>query len=204
MKNTQKMLAAIALSTTLVMGLAPAAFAADASVGDPGSFDTTKNTASTTLNVLTVGEDQIQATVPVAITVVTPVKGGVITAPTASAYKIVNSGTTDIKVTNIVGKNNAGWEIKDTLESPEAITTTGQMKLAIKAGNSTDVPILGTGLGALDAADAAYFVAEKNGGELGLTLSGTTAVSKTKPLTADKSYPAVQIQYTVERVTASA
>lgn len=201
MKKTQKMLAAVALSTTLVMGLAPAAFAADASAGEAGSFDAT-GTASTTMNVYTIGEDQIQATVPLAITVVTPVKGGAITAPSATAYKIVNNGSTDIKVTKIKGVDNGGWALKQTLEDASAITTTGQMKLGIKAGASSEVSILSTGEGTLSAEDAAHFVAEKNGGELGLALSGTTAVP-TAGLTADKSYPAVKIQYTVEKVTAA-
>lgn len=201
MKKSQKILTALVLSTTLAMGAVPA-FAVDPSVGNAGSFDTTENTASTQMNVYTIGETQIQATVPVAMTVVSPVKGGVITAPSATAYKIVNNGTTDIKVTQIKGVDNAGWEIKETLEAPGAIKTTGQMKLAIKAGSSPEVPIT-SAVKTLDEADAANFVATAKGGELGLTISGMTAVPEGSPLQANKSYPAVKIQYTVAKVEAT-
>lgn len=196
MKKSQKILTALVLSTTLALGAVPA-FAVDASVGDAGSFDVAKKTASTTMNVYTLGEDQIQATVPLNITVVTPAKGGVITAPSATAYKIVNNGSMDIKVTKIEGIDNAGWKVVDTLTTPDQ---TGQVKMTIKAGASSEVPILsGSNAKAIEGADAGYFVAAKEGGELGLTLAGNTAVKGT--LDAEKTYPSIKIQYTVDKVT---
>ena len=77
MKKTKKMAAALALSAALAMGAVPA-FAADASVGKTGSFaDGNDNTgsASTALNVYATAS-QIQATIPVDITIVTPIEGG--------------------------------------------------------------------------------------------------------------------------------
>lgn len=205
MKKTQKMLTALVLSTTLAMGAIPA-FALDATVGESGSFDAAKDnadsaSASTQMNVYTLKEAQIQATVPLAITVVSPAKGGTITAPSATAYKIVNNGSTDIKVTKILGIDNGGWAIKDKLDEAKDVTeTTGQIKLAIKAGSSPELAITNVENNAtLDKADAANFVIAKEGGELGLTLSGATAVPESG-LTPDKSYPAVKIQYTVSKV----
>ena len=121
MKKTKKMAAALALSAALAMGAVPA-FAADASVGKTGSFaDGNDNTgsASTALNVYATAS-QIQATIPVDITIVTPIEGGTITAPSADAYKIVNNNATKaLKVTKVQGVDNAGWKAVTRADEPE-------------------------------------------------------------------------------------
>lgn len=197
MKNTKKVLATLALSATLAMGAVPA-FAADASVGKTGSFDDGGNntgSASTALNVYATAS-QIQATVPVDITVVTPIEGGTITAPSADAYKIVNNGTKGLKVTQVQGVDNAGWKAVTELTNPKAnmSATTGEMKLSVKAGSSAAMSIASDAATSIPAEAQSYFTAPANG-ELGLTLAGTTSVKNN--LSTDTTYPAVKITYTV-------
>lgn len=198
MKKTKKMAAALALSAALAMGAVPA-FAADASVNSSGSFtDGNDNTgaASTTLNVYATAS-QIQATIPVDITVVTPLEGGAITAPSASAYKIVNNNATSgLKVTKVQGVDNAGWKAVTELTNPKTnmAAATGEMKLTVKAGSSAAMAIDSSAATSIPAEAQSYFTAPASG-ELGLTLAGTTSVKSN--LTADTTYPAVKIAYTV-------
>ena len=192
MKKTKKMAAALALSAALAMGAVPA-FAADASVGKTGSFaDGNDNTgsASTALNVYATAS-QIQATIPVDITIVTPIEGGTITAPSADAYKIVNNNATKaLKVTKVQGVDNAGWKAVTELTNPKnnMSATTGEMKLTVKAGSSAAMSI--------ESENATSIPTEAPAtGELGLELAGTTSVKSN--LTANTTYPAVKITYTV-------
>ena len=198
MKKTKKMAAALALSAALAMGAAPA-FAADASVGKTGSFaDGNDNTgsASTALNVYATAS-QIQATIPVDITIVTPIEGGTITAPSADAYKIVNNNATKgLKVTKVQGVDNAGWKAVTELTNPKnnMSATTGEMKLTVKAGSSAAMSIESENATSIPTEAQSYFTAPANG-ELGLELAGTTSVKSN--LTANTTYPAVKITYTV-------
>ena len=198
MKKTKKMAAVLALSAALAMGAVPA-FAADASVGKTGSFtDGNDNTgsASTALNVYATAS-QIQATIPVDITIVTPIEGGTITAPSADAYKIVNNNATKgLKVTKVQGVDNAGWKAVTELTNPKSnmAATTGEMQLTVKAGSSAAMSIASDAATGIPAEAQSYFTAPSNG-ELGLTLAGTTAVKSN--LTANTTYPAVKITYTV-------
>lgn len=198
MKKTKKMAAVLALSAALAMGAVPA-FAADASVGKTGSFiDGNDNTgsASTALNVYATAS-QIQATIPVDITIVTPIEGGTITAPSADAYKIVNNNATKgLKVTKVQGVDNAGWKAVTELTNPKSnmAATTGEMQLTVKAGSSAAMSIASDAATSIPAEAQSYFTAPSNG-ELGLTLAGTTAVKSN--LTANTTYPAVKITYTV-------
>lgn len=201
MKNTKKVLATLALSATLAMGAVPA-FAADVTVGDAGSFTPqagdTKGDASTAVNVFA-SASQIQATLPVDITIVTPSKGGTITAPSATAYKIVNNNATaDLKVTAVQGaKSDDGtW---DAVAAKSAdIQGTGELAMTVKAGASS--PQIIKSAAATDLSSDAFFTVPK-GGELGLTLAGTSYVNS--PLTDNQTYPAIKIKYTVEVPTAS-
>lgn len=198
MKKTKKMAAALALSAALAMGAVPA-FAADASVGKTGSFadgDDNTGSASTALNVYATAS-QIQATIPVDITIVTPIEGGTITAPSADAYKIVNNNATKgLKVTKVQGVDNAGWKAVTELTNPKSnmAATTGEMQLTVKAGSSAAMSIASDAATSIPAEAQSYFTAPSNG-ELGLTLAGTTAVKSN--LTANTTYPAVKITYTV-------
>ena len=198
MKKTKKMAAALALSAALAMGAVPA-FAADASVGKTGSFaDGNDNTgsASTALNVYATAS-QIQATIPVDITIVTPIEGGTITAPSADAYKIVNNNATKaLKVTTVQGVDNAGWKAVTELTNPKnnMSATTGEMKLTVKAGSSAAMSIESENATSIPTEAQSYFTAPANG-ELGLELAGTTSVKSN--LTANTTYPAVKITYTV-------
>lgn len=198
MKKTKKMAAALALSAALAMGAVPA-FAADASVGKTGSFaDGNDNTgsASTALNVYATAS-QIQATIPVDITIVTPIEGGTITAPSADAYKIVNNNATKaLKVTKVQGVDNAGWKAVTELTNPKnnMSATTGEMKLTVKAGSSAAMSIESENATSIPTEAQSYFTAPANG-ELGLELAGTTSVKSN--LTANTTYPAVKITYTV-------
>lgn len=198
MKKTKKMAAVLALSAALAMGAVPA-FAADASVGKTGSFadgDDNTGSASTALNVYATAS-QIQATIPVDITIVTPIEGGTITAPSADAYKIVNNNATKgLKVTKVQGVDNAGWKAVTELTNPKSnmAATTGEMQLTVKAGSSAAMSIASDAATSIPAEAQSYFTAPSNG-ELGLTLAGTTAVKSN--LTANTTYPAVKITYTV-------
>lgn len=196
MKKTKKALATLALSATLAMGAVPA-FAADATVNDTGSFDVTGETGkgSTQLNVQATAS-QIQATLPVSITVVTPADGGNITAPSDKAYKIVNNGEADLKIKSIQGVNANGWEIKSKVADKEnagEISGKGEMQLSVKAGESAPLVITTTDAAVTEPADAYFAIPASN--SLGLTLTGATAVKTT--LGTDSPIPAVKIQYTV-------
>lgn len=192
MKKTKKVLATLALSATLAMGAVPA-FAVDASVNETGSFGE-DGTGVTTLNVQATAS-QIQATLPVSITVVTPAAGGTITAPSDKAYKIVNnSATAPLKIKSIQGVDANGWLVKSTLTtSTSEIKGTGEMQLSVKAGASAPVTITTTDTAIADAAASYFTVAEND--SLGLTLAGATAVKSN--LATDSPIPAVKIQYTV-------
>lgn len=198
MKKTKKMAAALALSAALAMGAVPA-FAADASVGKTGSFadgNDSTGSASTALNVYATAS-QIQATIPVDITIVTPIEGGTITAPSADAYKIVNNNATKaLKVTKVQGLDNAGWKAVTELTNPKnnMSATTGEMKLTVKAGSSAAMSIESENATSIPTEAQSYFTAPANG-ELGLELAGTTSVKSN--LTANTTYPAVKITYTV-------
>lgn len=198
MKKTKKMAAVLALSAALAMGAVPA-FAADASVGKTGSFadgDDNTGSASTALNVYATAS-QIQATIPVDITIVTPIEGGTITAPSADAYKIVNNNATKgLKVTKVQGVDNAGWKAVTELTNPKnnMSATTGEMKLTVKAGSSAAMSIESENATSIPTEAQSYFTAPANG-ELGLELAGTTSVKSN--LTANTTYPAVKITYTV-------
>ena len=199
MYKTKKTLTALAITAALAMGAAPAAFAADASVNETGSIGS-DGTASTTLNVYATAS-QIQATIPIDITVVTPAAGGTITAPSANAYKITNNNaTTDLYVKSVQGVDANGWKAVDTLTSPATgmAADTGELKMTVKAGASNALTIASTATSVPDQAKEYFKVSAK--GELGLTLAGESSVKK--ELTADSTYPAVKIAYTVALPTA--
>lgn len=195
MNKTKKALTALALSATLVMGVAPAAFAADAGVNKTGSI-ANDGTASTTLNVFATAS-QIQATIPIEITVVSPANGGTITAPTAEAYKITNNGSDAIKVTEIKGVDGNGWKAVKTLTEDVAdmTATTGELALTVKAGASAALAVDSAAATAVTAPNDSYFTVAADGGSLGLTLAGESKVKN--PLTDATAYKAVQIAYTV-------
>lgn len=205
MNKAKKIITAVALSTTLAMGAVPAFAAEEATpAGEPainetGSFADTgsgNGSASTTLNVYATAS-QIQATIPVNITVVTPKEGGIITAPSATAYKIVNNNATaDLKVTEIKGVDTADWKAVKEFTSPKTgmAAKKGEMQLTVKAGASAAQVVNGTEATKLADDAVAYFTAPA-GKELGLTIAGKTSVKA--DLTANSSYPAVQIAYTV-------
>ena len=189
MKKSKKFVAALAISAALAMGAAPA-FAADVEVGNPGAFQGDENSASATTAVTMFVSDsdtQIQATVPVAITIVTPSAGGVITAPTANAYKIANNGQAPLKVTAIQGIDDE-WAFVDTLGTGE-----NQINMTIQAGSSTPLTIKSS---SQTINDSFFQIPAED--TLGLTLAGKTAVKS--PLDVNKTYPAVKIAYTIAPV----
>lgn len=198
MKKSKKVLATLALSTTLALVAVPA-FAADASVNDSGSF-ATDGKGVTQLNVQATAS-QIQATLPIDITVVTPAAGGTITAPSANAYKITNNNAeAPLLVKKIQGVDANGWVFKSALSQSADIAsgTTGEMKLSVKAGASAAVAITTTDT-EIPAGTAAYFTVPAND-SLGLTLEGATAVKTSLP--TDSPIKAAKIQYTVGVATA--
>lgn len=201
MKNTKKALATLALSATLAMGAVPA-FAADATVNDSGAFESTNDTTgkgTTQLNIQATAS-QIQATLPIDITVITPKSGGAITAPTDKAYKIVNNNaTTPIKIKSIQGVDANDWAIKSAFTpTPSEMQGKGEMMLSVKAGSSAPIAITATDAAISD--DAASYFTIPEAGSLGLTLAGSTQVKT--DLTADSTIPAVKIVYTVSTTTA--
>ncbi|WP_139651363.1 hypothetical protein [Raoultibacter phocaeensis] len=197
MKKTKTGLTVLALTAALALGAAPAALAVegDAQVNTTGNI-AADGTASTTLNVYAT-QSQIQATIPVDITVVTPARGGIITAPTAEAYRIVNNGSDALKVTEIRGVDGSGWKAVTTLtENVADITaTTGELAMTVKAGSSAALPVDSAAATTIAGANADYFTVAANGGTLGLTLAGESKVKST--LTGDTAYRAIQIAYTV-------
>lgn len=196
MKNTKKILTTLALSSVLAMGAVPAFAADDASVNDSGSFGT-DGTGTTQLNIKATAS-QIQATLPIDITIVTPAAGGIITAPSANAYKIVNNNaTTALQVKSIKGEDANGWAFKSTLDKAN-VKDTGDLKLGVKAGASSSL-IIGTSSTPIEGNTAAYFTVPAKG-SLGLTLEGETAVKT--DLSTDSPIKAAKIQYTVGAPTA--
>lgn len=199
MNKTKKALTALALSAALAMGAAPAAFAADASVNKTGSI-ANDGTASTTLNVFATAS-QIQATIPIDITVVTPAAGGALTTPSASAYKIVNNNaSTDLYVKSVQGVDANGWKSVSTLTSPanSMAAETGELKMTVQAGASAPL-VIAAAATEVPAEAKAYFKVPASD-ELGLTLAGESSVKS--ELKADSTYPAVKIAYTVALPTA--
>lgn len=195
MKKTKKLAAALALSTTLAMGTVPA-FAADPSVNDTGSFADDGNSSGTAATVVNVyaSASQIQATIPVDITIVTPAAGGAITAPSATAYKIVNNNaSTALKVTQVQGQDANDWAAVADFSAD--VSGVGELKMTVKAGSANPVAIKSAAATAIPDEAQAYFTVPADGGELGLTLAGSTKVAST--LKADSTYPAVKIMYTV-------
>lgn len=204
MKKAPKIFAAIALSTTLAMGVAPA-FAAEpvdpgtasvngsANIADDGSGNGTGKT-STALNVY-LSASQIQATIPIDITVVTPKEGGTITTPSSAAYKIVNnSKTAALKVTQVQGVNNEGWESVAVLaKEVSGAGNIGQLAMTVKAGAAAPQTIESAKATNL-AAVQSYFTAPA-GGELPLELAGTSVVKE--GTAGSQTYPAIKISYTV-------
>ena len=154
--------------------------------------------ASTALNVYATAS-QIQATIPVDITIVTPIEGGTITAPSADAYKIVNNNATKgLKVTKVRGAGRqCGLEGCDRTDEPEEQhgATTGEMQLTVKAGSSAAMSIASDAATSIPGRGPSRTSPAPSNGELGLTLAGTTAVKSN--LTANTTYPAVKITYTV-------
>lgn len=204
MKKAPKIFAAIALSTTLAMGAAPA-FAAEpadpgtasvnssANIADDGSGNGTGKT-STALNVY-LSASQIQATIPIDITVVTPKEGGAITTPSSAAYKIVNnSKTSALKVTQVQGVDNEGWKSVATLaKEVTGEGNIGQLAMTVKAGAAAAQTIESAKATSL-AAVQSYFTAPASG-ELPLELAGTSVVKE--DMAGSQTYPAIKISYTV-------
>lgn len=205
MKKAPKIFAAIALSTTLAMGAAPAFAASEpadpgtasvnssANIADDGSGNGTGKT-STALNVY-LSASQIQATIPIDITVVTPKEGGTITTPSSAAYKIVNnSKTAALKVTEVQGVDNEGWKSVAMLaKEVSGEGNIGQLAMTVKAGAAAPQTIESSKATKLDAVQS-YFTAPA-GGELPLELAGTSVVKE--GTAGSQTYPAIKISYTV-------
>lgn len=124
MKMT-KMAGAVALTAALAMGTVPAFAASNYSVGNDEAFNDGKTWEAGSTNVdAAVGEttvlgttynSQLNATVPVTITIAWPTIGGDIIAPSASAYKITNNSKSDkinvVEITSTAGElfQTAQW-----------------------------------------------------------------------------------------------
>lgn len=187
-----KTLGAFALTAALAMGAIPA-FAAgvdvssveDQFVQQAGDANDTAS-ASTTIKGTAINE-QLNAVIPIELTVVTPSAGGTLTCPDASAYRITNKGSSDIYVIQAKATGSS-FQMAAMTASP----TGSQNKMALQVAAGGKTVDLNTGLSSGEG------IAVAQNASVGLTLSGWTYVDPSKPLAAGALADALCIvKYTI-------
>lgn len=126
----KKVLATAALTAALAFGTAVPAFATEDAT-NPESFDS--NRSQTTTVSIETDKSQLSATIPVKMTVIAPVVGGNITAPSDAKYIIENNSLIPIYVTSIQGfaVENSGWGLSSSVGATPTIGTVGDISLAV-------------------------------------------------------------------------
>lgn len=218
-----KMAGAFALTAALAMGTVPA-LAAETATGNMkdfsdgatwGSSNEAAATGDTVVRAFAFNE-QLNATIPLEITVVFPSTGGAITAPDKTAYKIVNNSTkADIKVVEaeLSGANTAfNWLAKDltggiTMNTQATNNSKDQIIFKLQAGGADCVlQPKGTGMAGQKLSDANvgdnfFTVAKATNsapGETGIKIYGEVGVQDGKPLgTGLMADTLTQINYTI-------
>lgn len=99
----------LALATTLALGMAQPAFAAN-SAGATNPDDFANNSATTEVSAIP-DASQIAATIPLSVAIVAPMAGGTFTAPLPADYKIENNSVFDIYVTKFTPSAKTNWGI---------------------------------------------------------------------------------------------
>lgn len=136
-KNT--MIGTLALSAALAMGTAIPAFAAESVGEDLGDF-TDANNSTTTVQLEAVAS-QINATIPLNVTVVADIDGAEqMITPSQGAYKIVNKSTsgklfvTGVEATLSNTSSNVKWNAADS-DDPATVSPTPVTTPAAKYGS---------------------------------------------------------------------
>lgn len=198
----KKAITALALTAALAMGTAPA-FAVDINQNGNTSVDTTsenkivqteagKASGSTTLSIKTLATN-IQATIPLSMTVAGPAEGGDLVVP--EKYAIKNGSVYPISVTVKADKDGAAWSL--TTEEAKGLTATDKINLNLQpAGVATKF--------ALTEADsvADWKIAKKGAAdtECVIALDGTVSATSQEVGTATK---ALKLVYTIAPTTIS-
>lgn len=222
----KKMWGALALSAALATGTAMPAFALDAAVGTTPDTDgkgslTEDNSVSTDVKVLA-EVTQINATLPMDVTVVANVQGGtLLVTPTGlsaseGGYRIENRTELPLELMNV--KASAGtdtrWTYVDTaisgasdIQNAGGADKLGRINLTLlqNSDSVSDATASGSHVSSTAATALGWTVpaATKGAGDttingkLGLKIGGTTSYLNTKEdiATADKS--AVKLTYTI-------
>lgn len=172
----KKMLGAVVLSATLVLGTASFAFAAE----PPGTVSDEFG-ASTNVLIATTGETwidpddptegQISVTVPLTMTIVASANGGDIVGPSSGAYRIVNGSTCDVKVAG-------SYILEDSALSLKLSNAAIAAETAATAGYDADLNLVLTPTEGSDAwtiGEAAPTWDILEGGILPMKISGSTS-----------------------------
>lgn len=201
----KKTLASAALAATLAFGMTPAlAFAADSASGDPepsvgtesGDF-ADKRTGTTEISIVP-DASQVNATVPVKISIVAPITGGAVTAPSKEAYLIENNSIFDVYVTSMKAKMKPGF----------GLVTSDPSGTSSNVGAKGDFMISVNGV-TLDPNDAVTITAEQAdsfkamaklrddapAGKLRLDVKGKNSILK--EVTAGTPVAVLELSYTV-------
>lgn len=185
----KKVLATAALTAALALGTAVPAFAAE-DASDPQPFDNDRS-QSTTVSIET-DKSQLSATIPIKMTVIAPVVGGNITAPSENKYVIENNSLIPIYVANIKGSaiEGSGWGLAPSVGQAPTIGTVGDISLAV---NNVQVKEAGTPI-----TDDSFKADAKNeagtGNTLNLKVTGKTTAIKSAN---DDLVEAVKITYVI-------
>lgn len=195
----RKMFAALALSATLAMGAVPAFAATDGSTDTPTSVDKSTGVGNTTVSVKT-ETTNIQATIPLNMTVVGPAEGGNLTG-VPSDYKIINGSVYPIKVIKVKADMT---DITDWALATGNLTTTsttsgkvGDLSLFIQPADGAKWNVSET-----ESAPVDWIVDAKTGEGTEKIIEVSGSVSPIKSV-SDTATPAVKIQYTVAATTAT-
>lgn len=217
----KKMAGALALTAALAMGTAPA-FAAETAVGnnhdfkDGATWGTSNEAAATSDTVVKAFafNEQLNATIPLEITIVFPSTGGAIISPDKTAYKITNNSTkADIKVVEAeLSGANMNFQWRNTIPTGgmnQAADTTSKNQILFKieaGGANTPLQPAGSqgainGLKLSGATDGDnYFNVPKND-STGIKISGEVGVPPTAPLgTGLMADTLTKINYTITAI----
>lgn len=198
----KKALASAALAATLALGTVPAlAFAAEGdpepSVGTESGDFATERTGTTEISVVP-DASQVSATVPVKISIVAPITGGAVTAPSKEAYLIENSSIFDVYVTGMEAKMKPGFGLvaSDPSGSSPQIGAKGDFMISV---NGVTLDPNGSVKITAEQADSFKAMAKLRddapAGKLKLDVKGKNSILK--EVTAGEPVAVLDLSYTV-------
>ena len=198
----KKTLASAVLAATLALGTVPAlAFAAEGdpepSVGNQTSDFATERTGETEISIVP-DATQVSATIPLKISIVAPITGGSIKAPSAEAYLIENSSIFDVYVTSMKAEVKPGFGLVSTDPSGSSPQVGAKGDFMITVNGVTLDP---NGSVAITAEQADSFKAmaklrdDAPNGKLQLDVKGKNSILK--EVTAGTPVAVLDLSYTV-------